>query len=556
LIGSAAGLYMLGLAMGVAGVFGYNALLADAHAARESWPSAMTADAGAGLAMPGGVGALDPSGDLANATGGSQAAIDPEALPPGMVAQMQVAQLLVAVPDTGGPMGGSAQTEVPDAAARVAQSGVHSAEDPAARPAGPQTDVGALHDLELLDTRLADLKTDREWDLYLLGRIDDLTARGATRQAAALVDYLRNPDLRFDRGGRLLAGLLRDGGSEEAGAFNRRLIAAADRQPDTGGSRVAAFCALARHLNLAGRPAEADALLLEATTIAADIAGPADKAAADIEIAALLTNLGRSKDARVYFVLANRGLGRVADPADRLSAVVWVARGYAKAGYRASALSLLEEAANNVDSIGGTEARTRILDLIAQSNGLLGDMKAAKETVARIANRTAKDRTLYRLAVAEIASDRIPNAIDATEDLQTPAYRALAFAILGRRQQEQPAYRALAARSAEQATAAVAAIADPAEKAAVIAELGRFAAHGGDKGVADRYLADGYRLAESTLSAPDRDRALAILAINEGLALRPADARLRLPQIADAPLRLAVASDLTELDHAARAAGP
>lgn len=551
LIGSAAGLYMLGLAMGVAGVFGYDALLGNARAAAELWPSALTADAAAGLGVPGGPGAMDPTGALENAAAGGQEAFDP-----GMVAQMQVANLLAAASDMGGPEGGSALTEMSDAAAGVSSPGGDAASALAADPAGPGAEVGALQDRQFLGSRLADLKTDREWDLYLLGRIDDLSARGATEQAAALVDYLRNPVLRFDRGGGLVAGLLRDGRSEQAGALKRHLIAAADRQSDTGGSRVAAFCALAHRLNLGGRPAEADELLREATTIASAISGPADKAAADIEIAALLTNLGRSKDARAYFVLANGGLGRIADPADRLSTVAWVAGGYAKAGYRASALSLLEEGADHIDLIEGTEERARVLAAIAETEGRVGDIQAARETAARIASQTAKDRILYRLVAAEIASDRLANAIDLTEGLQTPTYRALAFALLGLRQQDQPAYRGLATRSTEQATAAIAEITDSAEKAAVSAELGRYAAHRGDKAAADRYLAEGYQLAESSLSAPDRDRALAILAINEGLALRPADARLKLPQIADAPLRLAVASELRALDDAARAAGP
>ena len=207
------------------------------------------------------------------------------------------------------------------------------------------------------------------------------------------------------------------------------------------------------------------------TTIAAAVPGPAEsKAAADIEIAALLTNLGRSQDARAHFVMANRGPGRVADPADRLSAVVWVARGYAKAGYRASALSLLEEAADHIDSIEGAEERAHVLAAIAETDGLVGDIDAAKETAVRVVGPTARDRTLYRLLAAEIASYQLANAIDLAEDLRTPAYRALAFALLGLREQDQPAYRALAVRSSEQVRASIEAIEEPAEKAAVVAE--------------------------------------------------------------------------------------
>ena len=547
LIGSAAGIYLLGLVMGVTGLIGYNLWSASGADAAEPTALALNAlaagpDADNPFLLSGSSGP-ESNPFMSSALAAGQAAAESDLFDPGLVAQMQVSGLLSEEQGTIAPAVGSARTGAPSASGTPAHRS-----DPA------EAQAHAPDGLGFLDNRLSDLKIDTEWDLYLLARIDALRERGDTLQAAMLVDHLRNPDLRFDRGAGLADSFRREGRVAEAEQLNLDLSTAADQRPDIAGARVAAFCTLARHLYRAGRPGEADALRMQATTIAAAVTGPADKAAADSEIAALLSNLGRPKDARSYFLAATRGLGPIADPTERLSAIAWLARSYAKAGYRASALSLLEEAAKNIDSIEGAEGQARVLGLIAETDGLVGDIRAAKETAARIASPIAKDRTLYRLVAAEIASDRLANAIDLTEGMQTPAYRALAFALLGLRQQEQPAYRALATRSTEQVATAIAAIPEPAEKAAVIAELGRFAARIGNTATADRHLADANRLAKSIPSRPDRDRVLAILAINEGLALRPDDARLKLPKIADAPLRLAVTGDLMGLEEAARGA--
>lgn len=77
-----------------------------------------------------------------------------------------------------------------------------------------------------------------------------------------------------------------------------------------------------------------------------------------------------------------------------------------------------------------------------------------------------------------------------------------------------------------------------------------------DTTAADGYFAQARQLTEAIPSAPERDRALAILATNEALALRVTDARQKLPKITDTQLRLALASDLSGLDQMAATVGP
>ncbi|WP_295458767.1 tetratricopeptide repeat protein [uncultured Thiodictyon sp.] len=542
LLGSAAGIYCLGLVMGAGGLVGYDLLFGSGGTiAAQPRPFGVGALAGQGAADFG------ESGFGASGAGASN---------PGMAAQVQVAALLAAAAsgaaatesgDGAAPRGG-------DAATLSSQSGqlVNAATAGSSRQHGQGAAVAsatASDTAGFLSNQLADLKKDTEWDLYILGRMDALREQHATARAIALVDHLRNPELRFDRGAWLADTLWNDGQLADAERLYQSLMAAADREPDTAGARVAALCTLARHLNRVGRPADADLLLRQAKTIAEAVTGPADKIAADSEIGALLTNLGRPQDARVYFTGATQGLGRIPVPADRLAAIPGLARGFAKAGFRTSALNFLEEATKNIESVNGPQERARILGVIAETTAHLGDIQAAKGAAARIAGPLNKDRTVYHIIADQIVSDRLANAMDVSEGLQTPTYQALAAGLLGLQQQRHPAYRPLAAQSSEKAIAAIAALTDPAQKSVISAEIARLAVRGGDPKTADGYFAQARQLAEAIPSVPERDRALAILATNEALALRLGDARQKLAKISDTPLRLALTNDLSGLDQ-------
>lgn len=524
LISSAAGIYLLGLAMGAGGLLGYGLHFGyNLHPQSGSIPPPPAPSA---------------SGGLAAMIAAAEAGLPIGTLDPGVVAQMQIAELFSAL-------------RRPEAAAPTTTPGASGLPTTAHEgPSRPSTAPST----SFLDGRLADLKIDAEWDIYVLGQIDALQDRGATTQAAALVAHLRKPERRFDRGARLARSLWREGKPGAAEKLYLHLSTAAEELQGGPTAQVEALCTLARHIAEAGRQAEAEALLGRAKIIAATITGPADRAKADIEMAALLTNLGDPQGARALFQVAMRELSRIDDPAERLTAVARLALGYAKAGYRASALNLLEHATNNIHSVKDERQRTRVLAVVAVTYGRLTDMQAAKVTAQRIASPADRDRALYRIVIEEIVSDRLANAINVTEDLTTPAYRALAFGLLGLRQNSQPAYRALAAQSSERAIAASASVKDSPEKSAVLAEIGRFAARDGDTTAANRYFADSHDLAGSTSSALDRESAFAILATNEALALRFSDARLTLAKIANTQLGHALAGDLEDLEKAEKAA--
>jgi tetratricopeptide (TPR) repeat protein len=558
LIGSAAGLFLIGLFVGVAaGGVGYNLFFGAERL--PPTPAGAPPDAMAAASPPPGLALMDT----------------------GMQTQMQIKDLL-AVSDPAS----TTDTRPNEPAATDATANGRTVDDrlsgQGSTPAttdgagvlgggGVATPLSALTSLsgnpntgatrsttgdgqpfDFLGSRLNTLRTDSEWDLFIISRLDDLRKGGHTKEAALLIEHLRNPDLLFERGAQIADDLRRDGRRLEADETYQRLAAAAERLPDTGGARVAAFCILARHLDNTERATDSEALFRRAEAIAASITNPADRAAADSELAALLSNQGRTELAKASFKAAITDLKQIKNPAERLSAITWIAGATVKAGYRLSALGMLEEARGKVDTIENPQQRNGVLAAMVRAYQLAGDLPDAKGIAARISDRTERDRAIHGLLIAEIASNRLASAIELSEDLQTPAYQALAFGLLSLRQLHSPPYQALALPATERAQVALSAITDPAEKAAIGAELGRFAARRGEPHAADTYFLNSYALAEQIKATGDRDQSLAIIITNEAMALRFATPRSKVKEIADGQLRTNVISDIEKIAKAAQ----
>ena len=566
LIGSAAGLFLIGLFMGVAaGGLGYNLLSEggrlpptppgsppDVMTASSFPPALAQMDTGMQAQMqvkdilaasdpasardPASANDPLPSGPAGSVGTDNQQLIETQATP----TTTSSADVLSADGLRAGVLRTGGATALPEVA--VHSGNPESGATPLTADQGPSSDF--------LDTRLNALRSDGEWDLFVLARIDDLRKGGNTQQAVLLIDQLRNPDLLYERGALVADGLRQDGWGLEANDIYQRLSAAAERLPDTAGTRVAAFCTLARHLYDAKRTSDAKGPAERAEAVAASITNPADRAAADGELAALLSNQGRTEPAQAAFRAAIDDLKRIKDPAERLSAIARIAGATIKAGYRSSALGMLEEATGKIDMIANPRQRNEVLAAMVRAYQLAGDLPDAKGVATRISDRTERDRAIHGLLIAEIASNHLATAIELSEDLQTPTYRALASGLLALRQQRSTAYQVLANPSAERAQVALTAIKNPAEQAAIGAELGRFAARRGENHVADTYFSKSYALAEQLPATGDRDRSLAIIIMNEAMALRFANPRSKVSEIADGQLRTNVISDIDRIAKA------
>ena len=469
---------------------------------------------------------------------------------------MQVLALLATKPATGGRV--ITKVSATDAAKMtpgpLSYSGLAVKEGAGTLEDG-NTPTGSADKSIFMDRRLSELRTDTEWNLFLLGRMELLREQGESQSALALIDSLNTRETRFSQGVLIAESLLGDGRSVEAGEIYQRLTADAKRQPDQDGKRIAALSDLAQHLHGAGRTIEAEALLQQAQSILGTLQDPADKVLAESEIAALLSYFGRLQQGQTAFNRATSGLAQIPDLKRRLSTIVLLAQTYAKAGYRASALSLLETVSDRIDTVQDQPGRVAILEKIAQAYQQLGDLWGAEGAAARIADPASRDEAIYRLFKEELAAGRLANAMELTERLKQPAFRTLAFALLGLRQQNHRDYQALAQHSGERALLALESIAHPGEKAAISAELGRYSARQEQQATADQLFAQALQFAEEEASVAERDRILAIIATNEALALRGTPARVQVAKIADAQLRADLTEELDRIESTAKKAG-
>ena len=404
--------------------------------------------------------------------------------------------------------------------------------------------------VNFLNATLSSSKTDTEWDQYLLTRAEAALAKGDTADAIKLIDHVGNVNLRFDRGARLMWQLWIHNKTADAMALYQNLITAGERL--TGGpvTRIEALCTVARYLNAAKRKAEVEAILQKVIAIADTIIEPADKAVASSQTAVLFTMLGRAEDAQQWFTVAINSLGDIPNPIYQLTTIARIAPSYVQAGYRPSALQLLDDAIRKSGSLTDTTERSQALGQLAEASARLNEMQMALGVVQQISAATIRDQTLYHLITHEITSGRLAQATDVAKYLTTPTYQALAFGFLGLSQQGQTIYKGLAATSAQQARAAVDAIGPIGEKAAVMSTLGRFAVRSGDSVQAEQYFTNSKQLAESLSDVTERNCTMAVLAVNHAQALRFTEANQDLAEVTDAMVRDPVATDINNWQQA------
>lgn len=408
-----------------------------------------------------------------------------------------------------------------------------------------QTPIESQTLLAFLDNKLLNLKTDAEWDQHILIKIDALLAKGSTNTAIQLLDKIRNIALRFDRGGRLIKQLWNRNQNAEANQIYQNLVYTGERL--TGGplARIEALCTIAHHLNAAGYSIEANTILQKVRTVASAIIDSIDSAVASSEIAALMTVLGREEDARFLFSAAINTLEEIQDPAQQLLGIARIAPSYAAAGYRSSALHLLEDVVHKGSSIANAEERAQALEKLAEVSIEMSDTQLALAAIQQIPNINMQEQAIYNMITVMTRNDQLAQAMDLATRLKTPIYKALAFGFLGLNQQRQTTYQNLAQDSFAQAQQAANTIANSGEKSVVMSQLGRFFSRSGDETNANKYFAESKQLLETLTTPAEKDRALAILAINKAQALRLNEAQTDITQIQDANVRGLVVNEMS-----------
>lgn len=426
---------------------------------------------------------------------------------------------------------------LPSHSSKTNSSSITSPTNATARNTTNNTTINEANTKAFLENKLATLETDAEWDYFLLTTTNSLLAQGKAANAIKLVNRVGDATRRFERGARLLGQLWNRNQTAAANKLYQTLTNQGTRL--TGGPipKIKALCTIARYTNNFGRSKEANPLLQKAQEISRGIINkPQQTTIAEGEIAALLTIMGHPKKAGDMFSIAVNSLKNISNLAQKLSTVAHLAITYAKAGYRASALNLLEKGIRKASTLSKTDENYQAIGELAKASAQLMDIQMALHALNLIKDVVIRDRILYQVIQQEILFDRLAQATDLASRLREPTYTALAYGFLGLRQRGQVAYQGLAATSLAQSDKAANAIKFTGQKSAVLAELGRFAKRSGNARQANRYFAKSLQLAKS-LTKTNRDFALALLAANHAQAQNFKKAKQILSQVKDASIR-------------------
>jgi hypothetical protein len=368
----------------------------------------------------------------------------------------------------------------------------------------------------LLKDMLAEFEHDAEWDGFLLGRAKAAFERGALAEAMQTLAGASQAQLKAAQGAAWADWLMRQNYAAQAENLYAYLARSFEKLPAGSADQIEALALLAQRQAAVGLPAQAEALLKTAEKLAASAPALAEQAVGAAALAAAQASLAH---APADFRKAQAGLASIASLAEREVCRVRLARIYAQAGPRMAANSLLQE---SFESLAGMEAAARL-------HAEWGETAAALALARKLPGADGQERLLYRLLAVAMAAGHAQAAPEILDALRQPAWRARAQGLL--------AAAAQVPGALENARKSAQAIASPPEKAALLSELARIAAHGGDSGGADQLFGQAQTLADALADAASRDAALTLLAYNQARALRASAAQAHLGKIGNAAWR-------------------
>lgn len=396
------------------------------------------------------------------------------------------------------------------------------------------------------------LKTDAQYERELATRTDALLARGQSQHASALLAQAtdRSRAIRAVTNAVVQRATTGGGAATLAPTFEV-LASAVEQMPADSPSRVADLAHVVRGQISVGLADAAAPQVERARQWAAQVSAPAAKVAAQGMVADLLTRLGRRDDAMKVYAEANAGLSQLKDRAERVDAVVQLARSYADAGSTGAAAMLIEDATLSAARIADPTRRTAALREIALYHADAGNPVSARQVTATIDNPAVRADIELALTEALLGAGRLAAATEVADLISVPAFRARALAqvAMGQHGSNNALFRDQAPLTLQLARSEADRIDVPATQAMVLAELGRAAHTVGDAASAASFFAEAERAGAGITATEVRHPVLAVLAGNLARADRIGDAQRIVAQIADPAVAVTVTDDITRVQQ-------
>ena len=395
----------------------------------------------------------------------------------------------------------------------------------------------------LLETMRQDLQRDREWNGYLESKVLSIGSQGAYRDAIRQAAQIRDLRERYAAVVRLAEKLRADGKISEAQDLLDWLELSVEKEPGANLAKVSALTEIGL------RQPNPAATLNKAGAFADTLKPPRERTEGYAEVAAARTLTGDRDGGRAAFDQANQSLREIKEPDAKVAALTRLAGNYARSGSRGGALMLLDDATRVSIGLHGPERRAALVS-IAEAYGELGDLPALLTAAGKPEVAPERDSMLLAFASRQLALGHYGGALQAAETIADPAQRARSFGRTALALAQQPRFRDYAGIAQARASDAAAAVASPAERAAVLSELARYAARGDNRSAADRYFSAASTQLGNVADPAQRDAALAIIAGNEARALRLGEADRKADAIANPLLADAVRTELKDVRNA------
>ncbi|MDJ0807431.1 MAG: hypothetical protein QNJ78_11415 [Gammaproteobacteria bacterium] len=562
LISSAAGVFTLGLLLGIGGVVAYDSLN---QAEDPQLGQSQDVPFGASEAeILGGMEPFDP--DLISAAAKPDvqgiSSLPPETLAkidPGMLTHMQVSEKLnlpsessdtrlsetpigvesspsISLTDDQQPLlpndllGKSRQVRVKPQTSMVGATGPSNDEH-----GGQSVVTSESFDASALTREIYDrLGTDPEWDDYLVRQVRAAFARGQTMAGLKILSLLGDRQRMIAEGAKLAVLLNSTGKAADSDTVFKVLLQTIETQPGDDRAKIQAFHSIARHqAAIPGNALVAEATAMKARVIAQASRAACDRAATSAEVAAMMRNLGHHKAAKEAYQRSSEGFNDIQDQQELLVCLGYLVGSYHRAGNRGSATMLLQDMTKAAKALDSREGRDAVLHQVSRLYRELGDIQSAQNLAGDIEDPFLRDATRYLNVLEEASTGRIESAMQGLKSLQSKFFKARAYAILGLSQERDDVYRQLAGQSFTQAQKLGSALTSPLEQMIVYAELGRYLNHAGMEAEAHSGFGSAAHQLDLLPQAKGLDRPLAILAVNQARASRLSGAREHLAKIGD-----------------------
>ncbi|MBD3646880.1 MAG: hypothetical protein HUJ31_05365, partial [Pseudomonadales bacterium] len=270
-------------------------------------------------------------------------------------------------------------------------------------PQDPEGGTIVVEEIDRLDgSMIVDLmktlERDQEWDQFVLGHLDDFLSDERVEDASELANRIRNPVLRIEALGNIMAHVLLSGGTDlDLKVYVARIDIELERitNPDI---KAMTTLSLGKKLAAAGSEEEPTLAMNMVSGMLAESPDPYEKAFLSSRLAIAHLDNGDRARGRRYFEQAINLAGQVEGLENRLSAFTRIARRYYDARNAPLANEILAETAILAATRLPPAERSRIFGEIAMAQGYMGDFDGAMVSIDNAGQEQARQQLLSKLA--------------------------------------------------------------------------------------------------------------------------------------------------------------